>query len=274
MTQTPPEIPEYGGCLWPVDPACMTAEWEALEESVKIRALALASSTLARLTAYRVGGCPIKVRPVPKRNMCYMPRIDMSIEYPGSSYEALYIAGPQRSCTVALPAPVMAVQEVKVNGEVVDWYDYRVDNGNLLVYTGDGDCLWPETQDLDLDDDQPGTFSITYWNSAPPDSLGAYAAGVLAMEFAKACSGSNKCRLPTGVTSVVRAGISMEIQSGSFPGGFTGIREVDAFIALWNPRGSSQPYQTRVWTPSQRYPRIDTAGGTPPPSHSYDGGAP
>jgi hypothetical protein len=29
----------------------------------------------------------------------------------------------------------------------------------------------------------------------------------------------------------------MEIDPGIFPKGTTGIREVDAFIALWNPRG-------------------------------------
>jgi hypothetical protein len=46
----------------------------------------------------------------------------------------------------------------------------------------------------------------------------------------------------------------MEIATGAFPGGFTGIREVDAFIAIWNPNAVRE--QTRVWSPDIRPPRV------------------
>src|SRR4051794_30552336 len=57
---------EFSGCPWPVDPACLGAEWDALDPEVQERAVALASETLHRLTGYRVGGCPIIVRPCKK----------------------------------------------------------------------------------------------------------------------------------------------------------------------------------------------------------------
>ena len=60
MTVTP--VP-YLSCEWPVDPACFTEDWDALDEPTQDRCRALASATLRRLTGYRVGGCPVTVRP-------------------------------------------------------------------------------------------------------------------------------------------------------------------------------------------------------------------
>ena len=256
------QVPEYDGCPWPVDPACQTAEWDAYDDAVKDRAVALASSTLERLTARRVGNCPITVRP------CH-PRLARGSSLPyfyGANWQAqnwdgvwINACGHVSACGcdstkyVALPAPVGRLDEVKVDGQVVPVSAYRLDSGRYLVRMDGED--WPVTQDLTLPDTEPGTFSDTYLNAYPVDSLGAYAVGVLAMEFAKACSGS-KCRLPAGVTSISRQGITMEIPSGVFPGGMTGIREVDSFIALWNPNGSMQ--SSRVWSPDRPSPRVTT----------------
>ena len=74
-----------------------------------------------------------------------------------------------------------------------------------------------------------------------------------AVEYARACTGG-KCRLPQGVTSIVRQGVSFEIEGGAFPNGFTGIREVDAWIALWNPDGLRQ--QAKVYSPDLKRPRL------------------
>src|SRR5690606_29937777 len=117
--------------------------------------------------------------------------------------------------------------------------------GNDIVYIGGGDCPFPACQDLSAAPGDPDTFTVTYINGYPPDDLAAYAVGVLAMEYAKACSGT-KCRLPIGTTSVVRQGVSIEIATGSFPNGMTGIREVDAWISLWRPEGSPR-WAPRVW---------------------------
>jgi hypothetical protein len=97
-----------------------------------------------------------------------------------------------------------------------------------------------------LSDTEPGTMSVTYLNAYPVDSIGAHAAGVLAMEFARACT-KGKCRLPKGTRSVARQGVVYDIEPGLFPDGFTGIQEVDAFIAMWNPQARTSG--SRIYSP-------------------------
>lgn len=246
-------VPEFAGCPWPVDPACLSEDWDAYEDFVRERAVALASATLSRLTAYRVGQCPVTVRPQPVRNMCLLPA---HYGQPGYWLSALGVYGsvwnmrPTQPWSIPLPGPILRLDEVKIDGVVRNLADFRVDDRTRLVWQGDGPIPWPKDQDLRLADTEPNTFSVKYLNTHPVDSLGAYAAGVLAMEYAKACEGK-KCRLPAGVTSIVRQGVSMEITQGAFPEGVTGIREVDAFIGLWRPPGSpARP--SRVYVPGMR----------------------
>jgi len=264
MTAVP--IPPYGGCVWPVDPACLTTEWDAFDPAVQERSLALASATLRRLSGYRVGGCPVTVRPCKAGCATSSTRpswLDMIGAYGASGFfphieGGVWVnscgcagdcsCGPE--CRIALPAPVGRVDEVRVDGiAVTDW----VLDGDGILWTGDTECPWPTCQDMTLDDTEPGTFSVTYLNAWPVDSLGAYAAGILAMEFARACAGG-KCRLPAGVTTIARQGVSMEIAAGSFPNGFTGLREVDAWIALWNPQPIRET--TKVWYPGMPVARV------------------
>jgi len=263
---TPSGVPGYGGCPWPVDPACFGEEWDAYDEEVKARAVALASSTLARLTGYRVGTCPITVRPCKPQRAAR--EYHSLLYYYSPAFTPLNLGGawinscgcaPPCSCTTAcevtLPAPVTRVEEVKVNGDVIDPENYRIDNGNILVWQASEECPFPASQNLALADTEDGTFAVTYLNAYPVDANGAYAAGVLSAEYARACGGQS-CRLPAGVTTVVRQGLTMEIPSGAFPGGLTGIREVDAYIALWNPLGLIGA--TRVYTPDMAQPRYRT----------------
>jgi hypothetical protein len=208
-------------------------------------------ATMRSLTAYRVGGCPITVRPC--RARCW-PTVEGS--WAGPVFTPFIYAGNWVNscgcnsdhcscaalCKAALPPPVGPVGEVKVDGAVLPPAAYTVQD-RWLVRT-DGGC-WPYCQDLTDPDTAPGTFAVTYLRGAPVDALASSAAGVLACEFAKACSGAN-CRLPSGVTSVVRAGVAYEVGAAAFPSGFTGIREVDAVIRLWNPKGI-RPWL--IWSP-------------------------
>lgn len=255
------EIPQgydgFVGCLWPIDDSCLPDEWAMMEDDLQMRSRALATNTLRRLTGYRVGGCPITVRPC-KQDCCggrglprayanygwFNPYIDASGAWHNScgcktdcSCTAL--------CQVELPGPVGEVYEVKVDGEVIDPADYKL-YGTALTWIGEGDCPWPTCQDLTKEDTEEGTFSIQYLNSYKVDGLGAYASAILAWEYAQACSGG-ACRLPASVIAVSRQGVSYEITPGAFPDGFTGIREVDAYIALWNPKGIRE--EVRVWYP-------------------------
>lgn len=262
--------PEYDVCLWPVDPACLTDAWNAMDAADQRRCLALASSTLRRLTGYRVGGCPITVRPckascageygvfAPGRSWwgygsSFYPHIDMDGQWVNSCGCASVDCSCGPMCEVRLPAPVRSLIAVDVNGTDIT-ADCKI-QGDRLVYTGTGECPFPHCQDLAAPVGADNTFSVTYMNSYEVDGSGAYAAGTLAMEFARACDGG-KCRLPSGVTAVVRQGVSMTIESGLFSGGFTGIREIDAYIALWRSPDSPK-WAPRVWSPGGRRPRVE-----------------
>jgi len=217
----------------------------------------LASSTLTRLTGNRVGGCPVTVRPVLDTGLCWMPAgpdywprgLD-PLNYGGKWFNTPPCA--VGSYEVELPAPVGEVIEVRVSGAVIDPANYAV-IGNSIVWQGAGLPPWPRSQMLTKPDNADGSFTVTYLNSYPVDGQGACAAGILALEYAKAAAGSNKCRLPSTVTSIVRQGVTMDIASGAFPNGMTGIREVDAYIAVWNPDGLRQ--QSTVWSPDTRRAR-------------------
>jgi hypothetical protein len=248
-------IPEPDGCLWPLDPSCLKDEWEGFDAPVQERAQALASATLRRLCAFRVGGCPVTVRPCPPRPTGYMygpPYHGYVPQNWAGTWSNCTCVGPCRhnpATSVKLPPPVYSVVEVKVDGAVVDDANYWVSDDHLI---GLGSQTWPLTQNLDLPSTEPGTFEVTYYDSAPVDGMGAYAAAKLAIQYGRACSGSN-CDLPETVTSIARQGVTYEIPAGSFPNGETGIREVDAYIGLWNPvmaNGKHRRNRTRVWTPT------------------------
>lgn len=249
----------YIGCEWTLDTGCLGDQWDELNPEIQEYATALAGNTLRRLTGYRVGGCPITVRP------CLQGCTNGISPYPHGSYGWFqpYInnagswvntCGCVRDCSctalcdLELPGPVGRVDQVKVDGVVIDEADYRM-YGNRLTWIGSTTCPWPTCQDLTLPDTEDNTFSVTYLNSYEVDDLGARAAALLAWEYAQSCQGNN-CRLPAAVSAITRQGLTYEITPGAFPDGFTGIREVDAYIALWNPKGIRQ--QMTVWDPGMK----------------------
>lgn len=243
MTTTPPEIPAYNGCVWPMDPACQTEEWDAYEPETQERALRLASSTLYRLSGFRVTNCPITVRPGPQRSACDGPLYGNLGVYGSARLGGVVNTRAGDHRRVRLPDPIGRVDMVRIGMEILSPEDYRVERNYLVRLDGLG---WPQNPDMYSPLGSPNTWSVTYINGHPVDSNAAYAVGLLALEFAKACSGK-KCGLPPGVTSIARQGISMEIATGVFVDGFTGIRAVDAWIGLWNPRGMTHP--PKVYSP-------------------------
>jgi hypothetical protein len=155
---------------------------------------------------------------------------------------------------VLLPGPVGGIVEVLIDGVVVPSSNYRVDNTNRLV--AQFDQVWPSCQDMTLPETEDGTFSVQYWRGFAPNALTNYAAGVLAAEFYKACTGDKGCRLPSGVTQITRQGVTMEIQTGLWQGGWTGLREVDAVISTFNPYGLRA--QTVITSPDMPGTRTPT----------------
>lgn len=163
--------------------------------------------------------------------------------------------------------PIREIIEVKIDGDVVSDSTYRLDERRFLTRK-DG-ALWPSCQALDLDDDEDGTFSVTYRYGQDPPSIGVAAAAQLGCELYKACqSGSAAdCLLPSGVTRIVRQGITIEKQAfaawafslsstGGVPAGWhTGMSLVDAFLGAYARFGI--PRRPTVWSPSAslRYAR-------------------
>lgn len=248
VTPTLPALPDL---CWPIDEGCCD-DFDNYAPSVRARAKTLAAQTMRALTAGRVGGCAIKVRPCSAAycdgagvywEQGYLRPVNWSGTWTNMAcgcLNACYHGGG-----IELQGPVGRIDEVKVDGTVLAPTAYYLRGRHL--YRTDG-TAWPTTQNMTVPDTQTGTFSITYLRAYPVDGLGAYAAGILACEFAKACSGG-KCRLPSGVTEISRAGVTMTIASGAFPDGLTGIREVDAYIMAWNPNRARQA--SEVWSPGR-----------------------
>jgi hypothetical protein len=77
-----------------------------------------------------------------------------------------------------------------------------------------------------------GAWSITVGQGREVPVGGAFVAGILACEFAKACVGSSDCRLPRRVQTITRQGVTVAFQDlfEGLDNLRTGLWEVDAFI--------------------------------------------
>lgn len=229
-----------------LDTSCCD-DWDSYTPTVADRSTELAWSTLRVLTAGRVGNCPVTVRP------CLQPPCGVC----GELFTVRLLDGvwlnwgcgrPEcscaRLCEIVMPGPVAEITGAMLDGVTLDPSLFRVDDGSRIVRV-DGECF-PSCQWMDRGLDAVGTFGITYVPGVAPGATGCYAAGVLACEYAKACSGA-KCRLPAAVTSLSRQGVNFELSQTMFPDGQTGIREVDAFIYAANPHALKVP--PMIWSP-------------------------
>lgn len=268
-------------CTWEPDTACLGDKWDAYEPEVQQRALMLATSSLQMLTLYRVGTCPITIRPCSEPLPCSnwdpyrVPNADATSWLNGGRWLNTCGCRTAHWCAplseVDLEGPVGYIDSLVVDGEEIDLTtgNFRLDDGHLLVWQGAGPSPIPRTQDLNKDLTQPGTWAITYSKSYPVAADGRLAVAYLAEEFAKACAPKGACKLPRGVTSVVRNGVSFSIEAGLFPNGLTGIDIVDQFILKWVPPGSPQRSAT-VFVPGAPKARRTNAlpvrsAGTPTP---------
>lgn len=138
--------------------------------------------------------------------------------------------------TVELPMMVGAITEVRVDGVVLPETAYRVYDHRTIVRT-DGEA-WPLCNDLNLDDTEVGTWSITYVAGTAVPTSGRMALGELARELALACVGA-ACKLPSPVQQLVRQGVSLTFLDPNemFADGKIGLYRSDLFISTFNPGG-------------------------------------
>jgi hypothetical protein len=143
--------------------------------------------------------------------------------------------------------PVLSVQSVEVNGEILDPSTYSLRNNAYLVRKTPN--LWvlsPTTEIL-----------VTYTHGAKPPRAGKVAATRLANEIILWYLGDARCSLPERITSVSRQGVSYTILTPQdFIGqGQTGIYSVDSFIAAVNP--DKQRKKPAIFRAGTRVERIN-----------------
>jgi hypothetical protein len=164
--------------------------------------------------------------------------------------------------------PVREILEVKIGGVVLPEFDpdsgfrnWRLDEWRWLTRmdtptTDPGvvnpiENFWPGCQDMSLDDDQPGTFSVSYsWGVDPPE-LGRAAAVEIAEQLWLACGGSNLCKLPAGAVRVERQGIVVErglLANWADPSKAVGLVSTDLFLQAYC-RGQRSARRGAVWSP-------------------------
>lgn len=260
-------LPPLSSQCWPVDTSCCS-DFDNYSSSIRAQAEALAGQSMRMLTGYTVGGCAVDLRPCSRR--CIEGFIEWSysagtftphIDALGSWVNSCPCGPTSCSCSVMeeviLPGHAGTVDFVSIDGVTLPASAYRVDNGNRLVRT-DGE-KWPICQNMSALPSEEGSFVVRYLPTKPVDRLGAIAAGYLACEFAKACSGDKRCVLPKSVTQVTRQGITMTMTPGAFPDGLTNIPVVDAYILTHNPHRLKQG--PAIFSLDQPIHRVTTTTG-------------
>lgn len=259
-------VPQIGPCqAWITADhvaACCNVEPDSDNGADLDAAASMASDLLYRLSGRKFPGlCVRVVRPC--RTGCACDHGGEDWYWRGTEWVRGF---DSRSCgcgcvaQVTLSGTVRAVVQVLIDGELVAPDSYRVDEFRHLVRLADVDGsrqAWPRCQRLDLPSTAVGTFEITYLSGLDPPALGVSAAASLACEFFRACpSGSGECALPSGVTRILRAGLTIEkvaSVASMLLKGASGLPLVDAFIAGYNPTGALQG--PMIWSPDMPVPR-------------------
>lgn len=255
-------------CNWNVDTSCCDT-WDGYSTQLQTAAAEYGAMVLWAATGRRFGLCERTIRP------CGMTSGNNVIGYywsDGTWFPYIFngvwrncsgCAGSsfgcctcEPTCQVWLPAPVNSIPAtgVSVDGAIVNVDSWRVDNGMWLVRT-DGEC-WPTCNDYDVDSGV-GVFQVTYLQGLAVPSVLLRAAGEIACEYAKSCTGA-ACRLPQRVQSLTRQGVSISMVDVDdlLKAGFTGIQTVDQVIAAFNPYGLKSP--PRVYSPDAPVTRMVT----------------
>lgn len=210
------------------------------------RAITAARMVLHSLTATAFGACPEILRPCSYRTCCapahpwgpgVLPWQTQLIN--GVFLNTVCGCGP---CSVdGIDIGETEVMEVLVDGE--PFLDWAVVRGRLVSLQGQ----WPTTQDLSLAPDAVGAFAVKVRRTVAESPLSERALGELACETLKELCGL-KCKLPAGVRTVVRQGVTMEV--GGFPERRTGLTYPDMLIEQLNPQGLTS--LAALWSPHRR----------------------
>lgn len=228
-------------------------EGQPVPQSVIDNAKLAASQLLWAMTGRIFGCCTVTIRPCRKgcQDSCCIPGISdwgygYSSGYPW--YPVMQENGTwtnfsggcnnQCSCVklseIHLPTPVCYINEVKIDGVVVDPTTYRVDGFKSLVRLGSD--VWPQCNNLTKPDSELDTWSVTVTYGKPVPELVLLGANEMACEIIKNCIGK-PCKLPQRVGSITRQGISVSFldDMAFLDKGLTGLYFVDLAARTYNP---------------------------------------
>lgn len=151
--------------------------------------------------------------------------------------------------------PLREITEVVIDGVTLASTDYKLYNRRKLARVDGG--RWPSCDAICRANSEDENFiTYTYGQDVPPG--GSSAAAQLGCELYKACPGTaavaGDCALPTGVTRMVRQGVTIERQAftnWAFRDGKwqTGLSLVDAFLNGYNRTGALR--RPTIWSPSR-----------------------
>jgi len=245
-------VATYGPCetwdpLWNCDVACESP-------GVTGEAAAAATEVVWALSGRQFGLCEVTLRPCRQGCATYpWPNSGLAgtwSEWPGSGWLSVALVGGAWfnfvcgrctsgcSCTtvseVLLPVPVYRIVEVRVDGTPLVTGAYRLDDARRLVRTDGGE--WPRCNDLNLDDTEEGTWSVTAEYGREVPTLGRLAVGELACQLLRARTGED-CLLPTNVTQLIRQGVTIQMPDSIelLRLGMTNLYLVNLFIQTYNP---------------------------------------
>jgi hypothetical protein len=246
-------------------------------------AVAAASELLYLFSARQFSGlCERTVRPCSSGLECGVQILSRGhvVTWDGSIWIGPEGA-PSCSCSgvsrVVLPNwPVVEIEQVLIDGDVVPASGYRLDGKRYLTRMRDAEGnrqSWPRCQALDLDSSEDGTFEVTYTFGQEPPVSGVQAANQLACQIRLACASTagaadTDCILPSGVTRITRQQVAIDFaafRSWGFKRGEgwrTGMALVDVFLNAYNPSGlRSRPL---IWSPDATpfAEEVGTVGGS------------
>lgn len=238
-------------CDWPVDRTCLpdlpvlgddpSDEDQAAYDAALARQGAAEDTAvlvLWRFTAGQFGLCDTTVRPCPPDGgpRDRRPWSQVLLWWDGEHWSngSCGCAGRCRQSgpgAVHLPGPVSAITAVTIGDTVLDEDEYMLEGTVLFRRMGKA---WPN-QDLGRPLGETGTWSVDYVRGVPVPAGGARMAGILAQEFISACDGG-ECRLPRTVVSTTRQGVTHVFDATKLMElGYTGLTEVDTWVAAVNP---------------------------------------
>lgn len=223
-------------------------------------AILTASQFLWAVTGRQFGCCTVPIRPCRAcRDECCLPDGGFGFGSYGGGYPFFPVhqadgtwinvscnCQDQCSCTnlceIPLPFPVCSVDQVTIDGVVVDPSTYRVDDFKTLVRLNpappaSGINCWPTCNDLTQPPTEVGTWEVVVTYGLPVPELVKRAASQFACELLKECLG-RPCSLPRNVTAVTRQGVTELFANPNefLTNGYTGLYLVDLAIRTYNPR--------------------------------------